>query len=112
MNRQKLGELGEEVAAAFLMNGGYRILCRNFRCRAGEIDIIAMKGYNLIFVEVKTRRTDTFGRPCESVTGRKKGHMKTAAKYYLSARPKGSVRPQNFSFDVVEVEINHIKNVI
>jgi len=112
MDNQKLGKLGEDAAAAYLQEQGYRILCRNFRCRMGEIDLIAAKGYGLTFVEVKTRRNDCYGRPCESVTSRKRGRLKAAADYYLSTRPKNAFRPQSLRFDVLEIEIHHITDVI
>ncbi|MEG0829964.1 MAG: YraN family protein [Anaerovoracaceae bacterium] len=108
MDNKRIGKLGENTAAEYLKGDGYQILCRNFRCRAGEIDIIAMKGYNLAFVEVKTRRTNIYGTPGESVTPFKQSHLKTAAQYYLSSKPKGGIRPQNLQFDVIEIVINHI----
>ena len=111
MNNQLLGRLGEDAAAQYLGGKGYRILCRNFCCRAGEIDIVALKGTSLHFIEVKTRKSDLFGTPAESVDQRKKGHMRMAARIYLSTRSKSFRQPRQLQFDVVEVQINHIEDV-
>ena len=61
MNRKEIGEAGESRACEVLCRQGYRILCRNYRCPYGEIDIIAGKGGKLIFAEVKTRLSDGWG---------------------------------------------------
>ncbi|MCQ4635318.1 YraN family protein [Anaerovorax odorimutans] len=111
MNNRQLGRLGEDAAAQFLGGKGYRILCRNFTCRAGEIDIVASKGAVLHFIEVKTRQGDLFGTPAESIDQRKKGHIRMAAKIYLSTRPKGFWQPRQFQFDAVEIQINHIEDI-
>ena len=105
MNRQMLGRLGEDTAAEFLIRDGYRIIERNFSCKLGEIDIIAVKGDTLVFAEVKTRLSEMFGRPAESVDARKQEHIKRTAQLYLSMR---KMHPMRISFDVIEVEINHI----
>lgn len=111
MNNQQLGRLGEDAAIQYLMTGGYRILCRNFRCRAGELDIVASKGDVLHFIEVKTRRGNAFGHPAESVTDRKIGCMKGAACRYMSEMRRRTILPQQMQFDVIEIEINHIQNI-
>lgn len=112
MTNQQLGRLGENAAAEYLGHKGYRIICRNFSCRAGEIDIIASRGTALHFIEVKTRQGDLYGQPAESITCRKKGHLKAAAQNYLSIRPRGAWRPQQMQFDVVEIEINHVEDIL
>lgn len=111
MNNQQLGRLGEDAAAQFLGAKGYRILCRNFSCKAGEIDIVALKGASLHFIEVKTRQGDLFGTPAESVDQRKKGHIQAAARIYLSTRSKSFRQPRQLQFDVVEIQINHLEDV-
>ena len=78
-----LGERGENVAAKFLTNAGYKILQRNFRCKLGEIDIVARKGKMLIFVEVKTR-VDEQVRPEDQVDATKQHQITKAADMYLS----------------------------
>ncbi|MCL2670172.1 MAG: YraN family protein, partial [Syntrophaceae bacterium] len=61
--RRQTGQQGEAVAAAHLGEQGYRIIDRNYRCRFGEIDLIALEGETLVFIEVKCRRSDAFGPP-------------------------------------------------
>jgi len=74
---------GEDIAARFLKKRGYRILERNYRCRMGEIDIIAMKGGVLFFVEVKTRRDTHRGHPLESITLRKQRQVIKISEFFL-----------------------------
>lgn len=107
MQRGELGKLGEDFAAGLLSAEGYRIVERNFRCRAGEIDIIAEKDGELSFVEVKTRRTLAFGYPAEAVTAEKRRHIRRAAAYYMHTH---SVCCRTVRFQVVEVFCNRIYN--
>lgn len=111
MNNQQLGKLGEHTAEQYLLHKGYRILCRNFRCRAGEIDLVASKGDALHFVEVKTRQSDLFGHPADSITGKKLGCMKAAACSYLSDAEDRIRKKRQIQFDAIEIEINHIENI-
>jgi putative endonuclease len=94
-----LGDRGENAAARFLRNLGYRILDRNFRCDGGEIDIIARDGPTLVFVEVKTREADE-PTPEEQVNNPKRHRITKAAKIFLGryGTPKPPAR-----FDVVAV---------
>ena len=101
--RRDLGAFGERVAAAHLEAKGYRIRARNFRCREGEIDIVAEDGDCLVFVEVRTRRGDAFGTPAESVTAAKERRLLTVAKAYLQEHPD---IPANQRIDVVGVELS------
>jgi putative endonuclease len=101
--RRHLGAFGERVAAAHLEAKGYRIRARNFRCREGEIDIVAEDGDCLVFVEVRTRRGDAFGTPAESVTAAKERRLLTVAKAYLQEH---SDVPANQRIDVVGVELS------
>lgn len=109
------GAIGEVTAARFLRDKGYTILSSNYRCRQGEIDIIASKGGFLVFVEVKTRKQDSLYTPREAVTVAKQKRIIQTAAIYLSKFPT-ELQPR---FDVVEVvtaastackvvEINHI----
>ena len=82
----ELGRQGEAVAEAFLRARDYRILARNFRCRSGEIDIVALDGNMLVFVEVRSRRGDRAGTPLESVTPRKQQQVVRVARVFLSQR--------------------------
>lgn len=86
MGREKklLGQYGEEQATELLRSKGYTILERNYRCRFGEVDIIARRGEEVVFVEVRTRTSASFGRPEESVNYRKVRRLALVASYYLS----------------------------
>jgi putative endonuclease len=104
--RDTLGDRGENVAARYLRNQGYRILTRNFRCPLGEIDIVARDGRTLVFCEVKTRTYDKADDPGvgvapeDQVNPVKQHQVCKAAKYYLSRY--GTVPPPA-RFDVVAV---------
>ncbi len=84
--RARLGTQGEAVCAAHLERAGLRVIERNYRCRYGEIDLIAEDGDTLVFAEVKTRRTVSHGTPEESVTPRKAKRLALTALHYLQAR--------------------------
>jgi putative endonuclease len=81
--RRRLGQAGEQLAARHLAGLGYEIVERNYRCRAGELDLVARHEGQWVFVEVRTRRGGRFGTPEESVTARKQAHIIAAAQYYL-----------------------------
>jgi putative endonuclease len=102
--RRELGDGGEEIVAAHLRRLGWRILEAKFRCRRGEIDLIAEEpdGAALVFVEVKARRSRTHGAPAEAVDGRKQTRMIEAARAYLARRDAGAEEPL-CRFDVAEV---------
>jgi putative endonuclease len=84
--RQGLGRRGELLAADRLAALGYEIVERNFRCSAGEIDLVARWHDTWVFVEVRTRRGTRFGTPEESITPRKRAHLIASAQHYLQAR--------------------------
>lgn len=98
---QKLGLRGENEACRYLQIEGYRIIERNFRCKTGEIDVIALDQGSLVFVEVKTRRNRKFGPAAASVTKRKKLNMIKCIGYYLKCHPE--LRRMNRRVDVLEV---------
>jgi len=100
--RQELGKSGEELAAETLRRRGYTIVDRNYRCRCGELDIIARLGDTLVFIEVKTRSSDRYGLPEEAVTPRKQRQMVRTAQYYLAERGLGDCLCR---FDVVSVVV-------
>ncbi len=83
MNR---GGPAEQLAAAFLERRGLKILARNYRCRFGEIDLIAQSGPTLVFIEVRARKSDEFGGAAESITAAKRRRLIAAARHYLAAR--------------------------
>ena len=98
--KMALGERGEQFAAKYLRRHGYRILVPRFKTRAGEIDIVCRHGEWLVFVEVKTRKSDDFGLPSEAVTKEKQKHMSRVALEYLRLLDHPRIR---FRFDIVEV---------
>lgn len=105
------GEQGEQKAAEFLKEAGFRIVETNFRCRCGEIDVIAEDGTFLVFAEVKTRKNDRFSTGAEAVGHTKQTKLLKTARYYLLKHPT----PLQPRFDVLEVytesgETNHIVN--
>lgn len=105
------GNAGEERAVAFLKEEGYQILQRNFRCRQGEIDIVAMDKEYLCFVEVKRRRTPTSGHPFEAISPAKIRHICKTALVYLNMHRLS--QDTAIRFDVVailEEEISLLKN--
>lgn len=97
-----LGLRGERLAARELKRRGYRILERRWRCRAGEIDLVARDGETLVVVEVKARRRRDYGPPSDAVDARKRRKLVQLARVYLAAR-----RLENVSvrFDVVGVDL-------
>lgn len=101
--RQGLGRLGERLAAETLIEKGYRIRERNFRCRAGEIDLVAEDGEDLVFVEVKTRRGTVHGRPEEAVTFRKSQKLQEVALHYLDLH---ALHERPWRIDVVAVQFS------
>lgn len=78
------GDAAEALAAAFLEAHGLKVVARNFRCRAGEIDLIALSGPTTVFVEVRARTSDRFGGAAASVTAAKRKRLLKTARYYLA----------------------------
>lgn len=96
-----LGPWGEEKAAQYLQKKGYRILRRNYRVWAGEIDIIAEREGSIVFVEVKTRASTRFGSPEDSLVAKKQARLFEAAYTYLEEHGLGDVL---FRFDLIAIE--------
>jgi len=82
MNRR--GQAAEQLAATFLQGQGLRITLRNYRCRFGEIDLIARDGKTLVFVEVRSRSTENFGGAAASITRVKRDKLLRSARHYLA----------------------------
>ncbi|MBU1565998.1 MAG: YraN family protein [Proteobacteria bacterium] len=102
-SRQNLGKNGEDIAAEFLSKKGYTLLTRNYRCRYGEIDIIAKYRDILVFVEVKTRTGEMYGSPASAVTNRKQRQISKTAQYYLAER---NLFDAPARFDVVSIAMS------
>lgn len=98
--RGNLGRWGEAEAAKFLEAKGYQILVKNYRCRLGEIDLICSWQGRLVFVEVKTRKSTTYGYPAEAVTKAKQEKIRLVALSYLQ---ETKARYSSLAFDVVEI---------
>lgn len=114
--KQIEGRNGEMLASRYLEGLGYKIICNNFRCTQGEIDIVAKDKNELVFVEVKTRSSIKFGEAKEAVDQRKQKHIVNATKYYLYKTKQESA---NVRIDVIEVylfggkvKISHIKQAV
>ena len=103
MNRQEIGKLGEKLAVGFLRKRGYRIRETNFRCREGEIDIVAQQKDYLVFVEVRTKSDLGFGIPEESITQSKKERLVSSALSYISTHKN---LPPLQRIDVVAIELD------
>ena len=117
MDKKVLGNFGEEKAAQFLRRNGYKIVDRNFNCRMGEIDIIAVKADLVVFVEVKLRKNSDFAYAREFVTASKQRRVISAALLWMRLK-NCELQPR---FDVIEVyapngektffpKINHIED--
>lgn len=111
------GKRGEEIAADFLKKQGCEILVKNFRAKSGEVDIIALDKYTLVFVEVKTRKSFEYGLPIEAITKRKIKSIINVAQYFKLTHPK---LPESLRIDAVSVKLNqnneaeeieHFKNI-
>ncbi len=100
-NKRRIGDIYEERAVEYLKNHGYFILCKNFRCRLGEIDLVAREGGSLVFIEVKYRKNQRRGLPEEAVTPAKQRRICRTADYYRMKKGYGD--GISFRFDVVAI---------
>jgi putative endonuclease len=111
----RLGARGERIAEKLLRTKNYRILCRNYKVKSGEIDLVARDGENLVFIEVKTRRNTTRSRPAEGLSAKQKRRIHRAAQNYLRSIGEPEVI---YRFDLIEIvlsrfaihEIRHWEN--
>jgi putative endonuclease len=123
--QQRLGVHGEDVAVAALEQAGMTVLARNWRCRSGELDVVALEpsgaGSTLVFCEVKTRRGLGYGSPAEAITHAKLARLRRLAAEWISTEwlATGRPRPEHLRIDVVGVlllpgrgpEITHLRAV-
>lgn len=115
--KDEVGRQGEQVAVDYLTERGYRVLDRNWRCRLGEVDIVALDGRELVVVEVKARRSLAFGDPLEGVTDAKFTRLCLLAGAWRRAHP--AIRPRGSRIDLVGVllprhgypTIDHLRGV-
>lgn len=109
-NKRETGSRYERIAGAYLESHGYKIIQYNYRCRLGEIDIIARDGTYLVFCEVKYRKDERKGYPAEAVDHRKQTVLARCAMCYVAAKRLAGMPCR---FDVIGIlgeEITHIKN--
>jgi putative endonuclease len=104
--RRALGLSGEDAVAAWYTANGYEIMARNWRCRAGELDLVVRKGRTFVFCEVKTRTSDAFGAPVEAITRQKQVKVRHLAAKWLEDAP---MRPIDIRFDVASVLAGEIE---
>lgn len=83
LNKREVGAQKELLACEYLQEKGYKIVEQNYRCKVGEIDIVARDGYYLVFVEVKYRKNVKMGTPFEAIDSRKQKTIRTVAKFYM-----------------------------
>ena len=109
--RKNLGEHGEEIAVKFLRNNNYRILTRNYRCKFGEIDIIAIDPKNkfTVFVEVKSRQNLEFGEPEYAITKNKQKQVRKMAELYLYDK---GITEIDCRFDVFAILFEDLNNPV
>ncbi len=108
MRSHDLGKWGEDVAARYLQSKGYEILGRNWSCEEGEIDIVALDNETLVIVEVRTRTSDAYGTPEESLTRDKRRHIQQAALSYLQEHDRFDT---SWRIDVVAIDAHRCGSV-
>ena len=109
-NKEK-GKIGEDIATKYLIDQNYHIITKNFKCRQGEIDIIAKDKIKkeIVFVEVKTRTNQKYGSPSEAVDENKQKYIYKSAEYYVY---KHNLYNKAIRFDIIEINIDIIKKKI
>ena len=117
---QEIGRIGERLARGHLETKGYRIVASNYHCRWGEIDLVARDGAVWAFVEVRTRRSDAYGNPEESITPGKARRLTLTARHFLAWRTTATTEPE-WRIDLVAIRlgpgrrvlsIDHLQNVV
>ena len=112
--KKEIGQKGENLAVAYLQNLGYKVLERNYRCKLGEVDIIARDNDTLVFIEVRTRSSLDFGLPQESINRRKRHQISKVALEYMIRRKLKNI-PARFDVVAISLEpgkekVDHIKD--
>jgi putative endonuclease len=108
LRRKLLGRQGEDAATNYLKKNNYQILCRNYTCKLGEIDIVARERDFIVFVEVRSRSSEDFGLPQETINRRKKMKLRNLARYYLKETGKSD---ENCRFDIIALVLEEGGNV-
>jgi putative endonuclease len=105
-NTKDIGKTGEDMAAAYLAEQGYKILCRNYRTKYGELDIVAEHKSDLVFIEVKLRTNTSFGTPELAVNKSKQNKIIKSALSYIK---ENNIRDKNVRFDVLSILTDKIE---
>lgn len=100
--KDAVGRYGEDIAARYVAREGWTVLARNWRCGQGELDIVALDGDEVVAVEVKTRRSATYGHPAEAVTRTKLARLRRLTAQWLREH---DVRPRSVRVDVIAVVV-------
>lgn len=108
--RRQLGAFGESAARAYLIRNGYTILASNWRCHAGEFDLIAREGDQVVFVEVRTRRQSSAIPPESTITATKRTRLISLAWYYFEDQQISE--PPAWRIDLIAVEIDHAGRIV
>lgn len=108
---RRIGQVGEDLARHHLETRGYRVVASNYRCRWGEIDLIAQDGDEWVFVEVRTRRSETYGGPEESVTEAKARRLILAAQDFLAQSDEAGHDP-DWRIDLVAIRLGAGRRVL
>lgn len=105
--KKEIGNIGEDVAVEYLENMNYKIIQRNFLSRYGEIDIIAkdIKSNEIVFIEVKTRTNNNYGKPVDAINYQKVKHIYKTAQYYIK---QNKLEQKYIRFDAIEVYLSEI----
>lgn len=104
--RHRLGAAGEALAERWYRRHGYKVVDRNWRCRAGELDLVLRRGQTIVFCEVKTRSSRRFGHPLEALTPAKQARIHRLAMQWLEAT---RTRRKDIRFDVAAVERGRVE---
>jgi len=107
--QKKIGDIGEKIAEDYLIEKGYQVLDRQFSTRFGELDLVALDSGCVVFVEVKTRTSMTFGNPEESITPAKLERLETAGLLWMQAHP---AMPDDWRIDGIAIFLNAQGQVI
>lgn len=101
--KDDLGRAGEQLAVEHLTALGWRVIDRNWRCREGELDVVALDGHATVVVEVKTRSSLAFGHPLDAITPRKLARLRRLAGAWCAAHPVGAAGARALRIDVIAV---------
>ncbi len=115
--KDAVGRYGEDVAVAHVLAAGWTVLDRNWRCRQGELDLVALDGSELVAVEVKTRRSQQYGHPAQAVTREKLARLRRLTALWLAAH---DLHPASVRLDVIAVlvpgrgaaQVDHLVGVV